>query len=389
MKSTKSWLDDMKVRAAWGKTGNAAINAYQTLAVVNAEHQLYQEFGSGQAVGRIPTNIGNEELTWEKTSSFDFGFDFSMLGSRLYGNVDFYLTKTHDLLYVQSLPPSSVYASVLSNVGKTKGYGLEVQIGAVPVKTKDFSWDTSLSFSTSHDEIVELSNGLDKNISGRSGQIVGEPVNIFYYYESDGCWGIGEFDRYKSEWEARHPGQSLQFNGVTGDVKIIDRNDDGMLDDNDKKVYERSPKAIFGWNNNISYKDFSLSFLLYARLGGYIEYDYNAQFRYDNANWADLDYWTPDNQGARFPTPGLTAANSYANAVLYEKASYLKLKDISLSYNLPKQIVGKIGLSKLRAYCSLKNFFTWSNIDNYDPERGGSISFPLAKQVVVGVNVEF
>ena len=118
-------------------------------------------------------------------------------------------------------------------------------------------------------------------------------------------------------------------------------------------------------------------------------YDFNGQFRYDNANWADLDYWTPDNQGARFPTPGLTAANSYAGAVLYENASYLKLKDISLSYSLPKQLIGKIGLSKLRAYCSLKNYFTWSHIDNYDPERGGSISFPLAKQAVIGLNVEF
>ncbi|MBP8982436.1 MAG: TonB-dependent receptor [Bacteroidales bacterium] len=389
MQSTRTWLDDMKLRAAWGKTGNAAINAYQTLAVVNAENQLYQEFGSGQVVGRIPTEVGNEELTWEKTSSFDFGLDFSLLNSRLYGNIDYYFTETHDLLYAQSLPPSSVYASVLSNVGKTKGHGLEVMLGLVPVKTQNFLWDSNLSFSTSHDEIVELSNGLDKNISGRSGQIVGEPVNIFYYYESDGCWGIGEYDKYKAEWEARHPGETLQFNGITGDLKIIDRNDDGVLDDNDKKVYERSPKAIFGWNNNISYKNFALSFLLYARVGGYIQHDYNAQFRYDNANWADLDYWTPDNQGARFPTPGLTAANSYASAVLYEKASYLKLKDISLSYNLPKQLIEKIGLNKLRAYCSLKNYFTWSHIDNYDPERGGSIAFPLAKQAIIGLNVEF
>lgn len=389
MKNTKSWLDDLKFRAAWGQTGNAAISAYQTLAVVDSEHQLYQNFGSGQVVGRIPTAVGNEDLTWEKTSSLDFGIDFSILNSRIYGNIDFYSTQTHDLLYAQTLPPSSVYSKVLSNIGKTKGHGLEIQIGAVPVKTKDLVWDTNISFTTSHDEIVELSNGLDKNINGRTGQIVGQPVNIFYYYETNGCWGVGEFDQYKADWESRHPGQPLQYKGVTGDIKIVDRNDDGVLDDDDKRVYERSPKCILGWNNNISYKDFSLSFMLYARLGGYLEYDLNSQVHYDNANWADLDYWTPTNQGAKFPTPGLTAGNSYLPALLYEKASYLKLKDVTLSYNVPSKWINKIGLSKLRAYCSMKNYFTWSNIDNYDPERGGSISFPLAKQVVVGLNVEF
>ena len=389
MEETNSWLDDLKLRVSWGKTGNAAISAYQTLPVVNSKNPLYNEFGGGQVVGRIPTSLGNENLTWEKTSSYNFGLDFTLFSGRMYGNADFYINKTHDLLYAQSLPPSSVYASVLSNIGKTKGHGLEIQIGGSPVKTKKINWDTNVSFSTSHDEIVELSNGLDKNISGRSGQIVGQPVNIFYYYESDGCWGVGEFDKYKADWESRNPGKELGFTGVTGDVKIIDRNDDGVLNDDDKKVYERSPKCILGWNNTFSYKDFSLSVLLYARLGGYIEYEYNGQFRYDNANWAQLDYWTPENQDARFPTPGLTAANSYASATLYEKASYLKVKDITLNYSVPTNIISKIGLSKVRAYASLKNFFTFSDIDNYDPERGGSISFPLAKQMVFGLNVEF
>lgn len=389
MDKSDSWLDDLKIRISWGQTGNAAINAYQTLPVVNADKQIYYGFGGGQVVGRIPTALGNENLTWEKTASYNFGLDFSMFNNRLYGSLDFYLNKTHDLLYTQSLPPSSVYSSVLSNIGKTKGSGFEAQIGGIPVRKKNIAWDTNLSFSTSHDEIVELSNGLDKNIDGRTGQIVGEPVNIFYYYESDGCWGVGEYDQYKADWEARNPGKELGFKGITGDVKIIDRNDDGVLDDNDKRVYERSPKCILGWSNTITYKDFSLSFLVYARMGGYVEYEYNGQFRYDNANWAQLDYWTPENQNARFPSPGLTAANSYAAATLYEKAFYLKVKDITLNYSVPANIVSKWGLGKLRAYASLKNFVTISGIDNYDPERGGSISFPLAKQVVVGLNVEF
>mgnify|MGYP000184690808 FL=1 len=309
MESTRDWLDNLKLRASWGSTGNAGISAYQTLPMVNADNQIYYEFGSGVTTGRIPTTLGNENLTWETTTSYNFGVDFGFWGNRIYGSADFYINKTKDLLYAQSLPLSSVYSHVLSNIGKTKGHGFEIQIGGVPVRTKNFNWDTTLSVSTAKDEIVELSNGLEKNINGRTGQIVGQPLNIYYYYEADGCWGVGEFETYKADWEASHPGKTLDFpeaNSTTGDVKIVDRNDDGKITDDDKRVYDRSPKCILGWNNTLTYKDFSLSFLVYARLGGWMEYGLYQQFRYDNANWADLDYWTPENQGARFPTPGLT-----------------------------------------------------------------------------------
>lgn len=392
MESTRDWLDNLKLRASWGSTGNAGISAYQTLPMVNADNQIYYEFGSGVTTGRIPTTLGNENLTWETTTSYNFGVDFGFWGNRIYGSADFYINKTKDLLYAQSLPLSSVYSHVLSNIGKTKGHGFEIQIGGVPVRTKNFNWDTTLSVSTAKDEIVELSNGLEKNINGRTGQIVGQPLNIYYYYEADGCWGVGEFETYKADWEASHPGKMLDFpeaNSTTGDVKIVDRNDDGKITDDDKRVYDRSPKCILGWNNTLTYKDFSLSFLVYARLGGWMEYGLYQQFRYDNANWADLDYWTPENQGARFPTPGLTKQNTYAASTFYEKSSYIKIKDITLSYNLPKTWISKIGMSNLRVYGSMKNFFTFSSVDNYDPERDGDISFPLTKQLVFGVNIEF
>ena len=392
MESTRDWLDNLKLRASWGSTGNAGISAYQTLPMVNADNQIYYEFGSGVTTGRIPTTLGNENLTWETTTSYNFGVDFGFWGNRIYGSADFYINKTKDLLYAQSLPLSSVYSHVLSNIGKTKGHGFEIQIGGVPVRTKNFNWDTTLSVSTAKDKIVELSNGLEKNINGRTGQIVGQPLNIYYYYEADGCWGVGEFETYKADWEASHPGKTLDFpeaNSTTGDVKIVDRNDDGKITDDDKRVYDRSPKCILGWNNTLTYKDFSLSFLVYARLGGWMEYGLYQQFRYDNANWADLDYWTPENQGARFPTPGLTKQNTYAASTFYEKSSYIKIKDITLSYNLPKTWISKIGMSNLRVYGSMKNFFTFSSVDNYDPERDGDISFPLTKQLVFGVNIEF
>jgi hypothetical protein len=116
----------------------------------------------------------------------------------------------------------------------------------------------------------------------------------------------------------------------------------------------------------------------------------NTQLNYETANWGNLDYWTPTNITARFPSPGAASSTwaSYGGALKYEIADYLKIKDITLNYSLPKGVIKPLGLSSVQVYGSLKNYFTFSNIANYDPERGGSISFPLAKQMVFGLNIE-
>ena len=115
------------------------------------------------------------------------------------------------------------------------------------------------------------------------------------------------------------------------------------------------------------------------------------QLNFESANWGDIDYWTPTNTGAKFPSPGSSSSlfNPYKTSLMYEKADFIKIKDITLGYNLPKNVLAKANIEGVRVFGSMKNFFTFSNIDNYDPERGGSIGFPLAKQVVVGVNVKF
>jgi hypothetical protein len=172
---------------------------------------------------------------------------------------------------------------------------------------------------------------------------------------------------------------------------VIDVNGDDKIDDSDKIIYNRSPKAILGLNTTFTYKDFSLSVQTMARLGGYLNYSGYGLYLYDNANWGDLSYWTPENQGADIPSPGATGATPtfYKSAIQIQKADYFKIKDITLSYNLPKNLIKKVYMSNVRIYGSLKNYFTFSHFDNYDPERGGSVNFQLMKQVVVGLNVTF
>jgi TonB-linked SusC/RagA family outer membrane protein len=393
MKIDDNLLSNLKLRASWGISGNAAIDPYRTLGNLSP-YTIYYLTNGSSIPGYYPSSMANPNLSWEKTASLNFGLDFGILKDRINGTIDVYFNNTTDLLYLKSAPPSSVFPSVLDNIGETKGHGLEVALNTVAIKSKNLTWDINWSYTAFKDEVVALSDNLARNINGTTGQIVGEPVSIFYDFESDGCWGVGEYATYKTDWEARHPGETIGFvsaYGVPGTIKIVDRDDNGKLEDADKIVYDRSPKHIIGMNNTITYKDFTLSVLVYARLGGYLSYGMNGALNYESANWADLDYWTPTNSGAKFPSPGAASTTfaTYGSALLYEKADYIKIKDITLSYNLPANILKPIGLNGVKVYGSLKNYLTFSKIDNYDSERGGAFTFPLAKQAVVGLNIQF
>ncbi|WP_025884242.1 SusC/RagA family TonB-linked outer membrane protein [Segatella paludivivens] len=400
MAGTKSWLDNLKLRLSWGLSGNSAIDAYQTLSTLNSS-SIYYNFAGNDVAGKIPSHMGNPDLKWEKTSSFDVGLDFGFLNNRINGSVDMYFSKTNDLLFYKSAPTSSVFPSVISNIGKTKGSGIELQLNTLVISSKNFSWNINWSYSHMSDKITELTGGINKYETGNNNgaRIVGERVNTYLDYETYGTWGVGEFANYiashkfydsnGNEVAASYPSGY----GDPGTLKISDRNNDGKLSADDRKVYNADPKDLFGMNNTFTYKNFSLSVQLMARLGGYIPYAMNNRLDYETANWGGgcTDYWTYTNQNAKFPSPGADKSiyTTYGSSLLYEKADFLKIKDITLSYSLPKAWITKIGLSNARIYGSLKNFITFSHIDNFDPEAGGGFSFPLAKQAVIGINLEF
>ena len=374
-------INNLKLRLSWGKAGNSAVDPYQTLTSLGID-KVYYTFGTTQNplvfTGQVPANLGNPDVTWETTTTYDAGLDVSLLKSRISATFDFYYSHTNDLLLYKGLPPTSVYPQVLANVGETENMGFETSLNLRLIEKRDVRWQTDLTFSTNRDKIVALASGAIKDVSNpENALVVGEPVRAFYDYEADGCWSIAEAE------------QAAEYNRVPGSIKLVDFNGDTLLNDADKRVYNKSPKFIFSMNNTVNYKNLSLSFLVYASVGQWIQYDYNTAYKPTEPDGSPaVDFWTPENQGAKFPRPGITSQNDMP-ALAFEKASFLKIKEVTLAYTLPTPLYKCIGMSNLRIYASLQNYFTFSNLDNYDPERGGEISNPLSKQMVFGLNVEF
>ena len=370
-------VDLLKLRLSWGMAGNSAVEPYMTKTRLGSTLVPYT-FGTTLYNGMLPAVLGNPEVTWETTSTFDAGIDLSLWKGRLSTVFDVYYSRTSDLLLYKGLPATSVYPQVLANVGETENLGFEASLSARVIETADFLWSADLTFSTNRDKILSLASGEDRDVSiPDNALVVGEPVRAFYNYEADGCWGIDEV------------AEAAVYNRIPGDIKIVDANGDDVINDLDKRLYNKSPKFIFSWNNSFSYKGFTLSGQLFARSGQWIQYAFNTAYKPTEQDGSpDVDYWTPENQDAKFPRPGIASQNDMP-ALAFEQASFLKLREVTLAYNLPRNLISRAGISNLRIYGSLQNYFTFSNLDNYDPERGGSISNPMAKHMVFGLNLDF
>lgn len=375
LKNVKA-ISNLKLRLSWGESGQCAIDPYQTMGLLGT---TTYSFNNQVAYGYYPKTMSNKNLTWETTSQYNVGLDFGFFNNRISGSIDVYKAETRDVLMSRNIPSINGFDTVMENIGKTSSTGVDFQLSTVNVMAKDFTWTSDFTLSHNKEKIKELASGQTKDEA--NAWFVGEAFKVFYDYKKIGIWQLGE------EEEAAKNGQ------VPGDIKVADTDGDGVITPDDRVVYSQRPDVTMGLNNTFRYKGFDLSVFLYARLGQWISYDYNTTYRVNaSENGGNVDYWTPENPTNAFPRPDKSKSYNqvmYYSTLSYEKGSFLKIKDITLGYSFPKSILEHIKLSKLRLYCTAKNFFTISGIDNYDPEAGGSISFPMTKQLVFGLNVEF
>ena len=342
------WINDLKLRLGAGVTGNSAVSPYETQGGVTS---LFYPFYTASAAGSIPSTVfANKALGWEKTTQYNVGIDYALFNRRLYGSVDVYTSTTSDLLLQRSIPTVTGFTTTYANIGKTANKGVDISLTTVNMQQRNFTWTTTLNASWQREHIVALANGNQNDIN--NGWFIGQPVGVIYGYKALGLWHAADSSNYKA----------FNANGnafTPGSIKIEDVNGDNKIDpNNDRQIIGFTrPRWIVGMTNTFTYKGLELSVFLYGRL--HYMYSYGGETESARYVTRAIDYYNENNTNAYFQKPifnaGGAAGDSYYPSLGYLKASFIKIRNISLGYNFRKNFLSGIGISNLKAYLQVQN----------------------------------
>ncbi len=373
-------IDALKLRVSYGSTGNNAIEPYQTFATLIKSPYSFGETGFN---GFVPSTIANPNLRWEYTRELNFGLDFSVFKGRISGTVEHYIANTTNLLLLRSIPGSTGYTSVVQNIGATRNKGWEVSLSTVNLTTPGgFQWKTDLNFAINKNQIVQL-YGDGKDDLGNS-WIIGQPINVIYYYNKVGVWQTSE------------AAEATAAGFKPGMIKIEDVNHDKVYSDKDRKVIgSLMPGWTGGLTNHFIYKGWDLTVVLNTRQDYMIYsqwYENNNRLagRYNNL---DVNYWTPENPTNDNPRPDKNQESVYLGSTLaFKDASFVRVKNMMLSYTLPQAWLQRAGIHNLRLNVSAENPFTFTSYKGQDPEYetdGSRALYPVTKMYSIGLNAGF
>lgn len=396
MNVAKNWLNNLKLRVGNGITGNSGgVDAYGTTT------QAYVYTGNGLTLNgqnssftQYTGTYGSKDLGWEKSYNWNVGLDYGILNNRVDGSIEWFKTTTKGLLFKRTLPITSGLTgwgsplSIWQNIAETSNQGVEVTINSHNIKTKDFSWNTTLSVTWSKEKIEKLPDGdlISENL------FVGHSIKSIYGYKYTGIWGTNT------------PQDILDAYGVKPgfiQIETLEKDGDGGVhkySTNDRQVLgHTNPDWIVGLNNTFTYKNFDLSVFAMARYGQTINSDllgyYTAEQSVTTNQLAGADYWTENNQGAYYPAPGTGSEQSTViSALRVRDGSFIKVKNITLGYTFPVNISRKALMEKCRIYATAYNPFIYvkdKQLKGTDPETNGSDAFPTFRQFVFGVNLTF
>ena len=380
-----SWIDQLKLRAGVGVTGNAAVSPYGTLGVISSYWMPFSTGNSQIFVTNEPyytsgsNAMPNKNLGWEKTTQWNFGLDFSFLKGRVGGTLDIYTSKTKDLLLAMTVPSLSGYPSMMANIGQTKNKGVELTLNTIPVLTKDFMWQSNLNFAWQKDEIVELANGKEDDIA--NAWFIGESIAVFYGYDNDGLWQESDAAEMAKFNENGH-----KFSA--GNVKPVDQNGDYKIDADDRVILGNvNPRLTAGWTNTFTWKGLELTLELMGRF----KYMVNAggEGQLGMYQQREISYWTPNNTGADWQKPiyNQSGGDPYSSLLGFKDASFVKIRNLSLGYNFDRALCKSIGINGAKVYIQGRNLgMLCSSIDFMDLDTGATY---YNRGFTVGLNVEF
>lgn len=385
-------ISSLKLRISYGSNGNLT-SRYSTMARMNSSRAYVFGDGASTSNAQFVSSMASN-LKWETTKGMNYGFDLSLFKNRINMSLDYYNTNTTNLLWNVNIPTITGFSTIPSNIGKINNKGIELAVNADIFRDSDFQWNLGFNFSKNKNKIVKLLG--DSNKDGKeddliaSGLFVGESINTVYDYNIIGIWGI------EDEKAGKIPAGTY-----VGCEKIEDLNKDGKIDaENDRKILgSKDPAYRFSITNTLTYKNWSLFALINSVQGGKNGYlgTNNAVGDLGNNSgdnmirhnlFAEIDYWTPSNPNAeyRIPVKVPSVTPNY-----WKDRSFIRLQDISLTYNFDKQILSKIGVQALSLSLSGKNLFTLTGWNGWDPETGDGLVFayPVMKSYSIGLNLTF
>ena len=371
-----TWLDNLKLRVGYGETSNQAINPYSTLgglAIRNYNFGNGTNYNAGYYVNSLP----NPELGWEYSKTWNFGLDFSLFNGRLSGSFEYYIQKTNDILLDVTLPSTSGVSSYTGNIGNTENKGWEFTLNGIIIDNKNgWNWEAGINLYQNRNKLVALESGRKEDEANR--WFVGHPIDVIYDYEYVGLYQAGE----EAALNILEPGGNIGMIKVkyTGDYDA-----NGLptrqIGPEDRQIMSMEPDLVGGFNTTVGYKGFDLTVIGAFQIGGKLISAIHSSSGYLNqltsrVNNIDVDYWTENNTGAKYPKPGGIQNGDnpkYGSTLGYFNAGYLKFRAITLGYNFDSlKAVKDLGISRLRLYATVQNpfvlFSPYNNESGLDPE---------------------
>ena len=371
-------FSDLKLRASYGRTGNTAIDPYQTEGSLS---RTMYSFLDQPAVGFRPGRLPNPNLRWEKTGQIDVGLEFTMINNRLSGSIDYYRADTRDLIMDRQLPPTTGYTSILENVGATRNTGVEVALSALLVQDwHGLRWNLDVNAATNRNRIVQLSSGLQADPGNK--WFVGYPISVSYDYEFAGIWQIQDSISGEAQRYGRRPGQ----------IRVVDQNGDGKIDDKDRIILGSSfPRWTASMTHRLDWKGLDVSVMAVARLDFLVQDSLQSggqstlAGRYNNI---DVNYWTPTNPSNTEPRPNAAQENpDYGGIRGYGDGSFIKVRTITVGYTLPTRVVAALRGRSLRVYATALDPFLFTQFRGIDPESGLNAGVPSYRTLIIGITL--
>lgn len=430
MEQYKKWLSSGKLRLSWGLTGNNRIGEYDRYALLdmirshretaNIPNTVYPFDNVIESVGVAPISLPNEDLKWETTEQWNLGLDLGFFNERIGFTMDIYRKTTRDLLLNATLPYTSGYVTAMKNIGKVRNQGIELTLNTVNIDKKDFKWSTNFNIAFNKNEVLELTEGqtallstaqFDQNYNSQPNYIakVGYPMGMMYGYIYEGTYKYDDFDKSGNTYTLKGnvPHYASEANTQPGMPKYKDLNGDGIINGDDRTMIGRgTPIHTGGFTNNFEYKGFDLNIFFQWSYGNdvinanrlFFESGFQKKRELNQfASYANR--WTPENPNSDIPAATNSASNLVISSRIVEDASFLRLKSVTLGYNIPQTFLSKYKISNARVYVAAQNLWTWTSYSGYDPEvsiRDSALtpgldysSYPRALNISFGINLGF